>query len=175
MFSVSYYFLFYFHYSPWIVIIGCHSILIVYLMWKFPWFAHKCSAKPCKRYCLDRLCKYIDGLMQERRNSIVNSLELRLSCTNPSISPRLTRHIVSGAHVWALFLLSLFSTDNHCAIDLKVLFLSSKYALFGNKMVWVNRHRVNHFRADLGRLYCRMVSKKGHTLQFIYSSLHQSW
>ena len=26
-----------------------------------------------------------DGLMQERRNSIVNTLELRLSCTNPSI------------------------------------------------------------------------------------------
>ena len=27
----------------------------------------------------------IDGLMQERRNSIANALELRLSCTNPSI------------------------------------------------------------------------------------------
>ena len=26
----------------------------------------------------------IDGLMQERRNSIANALELRLSCTNPS-------------------------------------------------------------------------------------------
>ena len=28
---------------------------------------------------------YIDGLVQERRNSIANTLELRLSCTNPSI------------------------------------------------------------------------------------------
>ena len=28
---------------------------------------------------------YFDGLMQERCNSIVNALELRLSCTNPSI------------------------------------------------------------------------------------------
>ena len=28
---------------------------------------------------------YIDGLMQERRNSIANPLELRLSCTSPSI------------------------------------------------------------------------------------------
>ena len=28
---------------------------------------------------------YIDGLVQERRNSIANALELRLSCTNPSI------------------------------------------------------------------------------------------
>ena len=29
----------------------------------------------------------IDGLGQDRRNSIANTLELRLSCTNPSISP----------------------------------------------------------------------------------------
>ena len=28
---------------------------------------------------------YIDGLVQERRNSIANALELHLSCTNPSI------------------------------------------------------------------------------------------
>ena len=28
---------------------------------------------------------YIDGLMQERRNSIAKALELRLSCINPSI------------------------------------------------------------------------------------------
>ena len=27
----------------------------------------------------------IDGLVQDRRNSIANALELRLSCTNPSI------------------------------------------------------------------------------------------
>ena len=28
---------------------------------------------------------HIDGFVQERHNSIVNALELRLSCTNPSI------------------------------------------------------------------------------------------
>ena len=28
---------------------------------------------------------YIDGLVQERRKSIVNALEFHLSCTNPSI------------------------------------------------------------------------------------------
>ena len=28
---------------------------------------------------------YIDGLVQERRNSIAKALELRLSCTNPGI------------------------------------------------------------------------------------------
>ena len=32
---------------------------------------------------LDKL--YLDGLVQERRNSIANALELRLSCTNPLI------------------------------------------------------------------------------------------
>ena len=31
------------------------------------------------------LLAHIDGLMQERRNSIANAMELRLSCTNPSI------------------------------------------------------------------------------------------
>ena len=31
--------------------------------------------------------RHIDGLMQERRNSIANTLELCLSCTNPSILP----------------------------------------------------------------------------------------
>ena len=29
--------------------------------------------------------EYIDGLVQERRNSITNTLELRLSCTDPPI------------------------------------------------------------------------------------------
>ena len=29
---------------------------------------------------------HIDGLEQERRNSIANALELRLCCTNPSMS-----------------------------------------------------------------------------------------
>ena len=31
------------------------------------------------------MTKHIDGLVQERRNSSANALELRLSCTNPSI------------------------------------------------------------------------------------------
>ena len=34
---------------------------------------------------IDRVEPNIDGLVQERRNSIANALELRLSCTNPSI------------------------------------------------------------------------------------------
>ena len=32
-----------------------------------------------------QLVTHINGLVQERRNSIANVLELRLSCTNPSI------------------------------------------------------------------------------------------
>ena len=32
-----------------------------------------------------RVSDHVDGLVQERRNSIANALELRLSCTNPSI------------------------------------------------------------------------------------------
>ena len=36
-------------------------------------------------YTLGHYIFYIDGLMQERRNSIANGVELRLSCTNPSI------------------------------------------------------------------------------------------
>ena len=35
---------------------------------------------------------YIDGLVQERRHSIANALELRLSCTNPLIWTRDRRH-----------------------------------------------------------------------------------
>ena len=36
----------------------------------------------CQPFCF---CLYIDGLVQERRNSIANTVELPLSCTNPLI------------------------------------------------------------------------------------------
>ena len=36
---------------------------------------------------------HIDGLVQERHNSIANALEMRLSCTNPSIY---TQAIIRG-------------------------------------------------------------------------------
>ena len=45
-----------------------------------------------RMYSLDKVLphnisiKHIDGLAQERRNSIANTLELRFSCSNPSIS-----------------------------------------------------------------------------------------
>ena len=42
---------------------------------------------------------YIDGFVQERRNSIANALELRLSCTNLSIC-LVDRHCTSIAIPW---------------------------------------------------------------------------
>ena len=39
---------------------------------------------------------YIDGWVQERRNSIANALELRLSCTNP---------MTSSDHLWLWLIL----------------------------------------------------------------------
>ena len=40
----------------------------------------------------------IDGLVQERRNSIANAMELRLSCTNPSKC----KHLFTGQAMSAL-------------------------------------------------------------------------
>ena len=44
----------------------------------------------------------IDGLVQERRNSIANALELRLSCTNPSIWYYQAEHddVMTWKHMW---------------------------------------------------------------------------
>ena len=42
------------------------------------------------------LLVHIDGLVQERRNSIVSALELRLSCTNPSIYKHKWCYLGSG-------------------------------------------------------------------------------
>ena len=36
-------------------------------------------------HALSSMLVYFNGLVQERRNSIANALELRLSCTNPLI------------------------------------------------------------------------------------------
>ena len=40
---------------------------------------------------------HIDGLVQERRNSIANALELRLYCTNPSLW---SQNLGDGHDVW---------------------------------------------------------------------------
>ena len=47
---------------------------------------HLLVDSPHKEPVMQKKHFHIDGLVQERRNSIVNALELRLPCTNPSIS-----------------------------------------------------------------------------------------
>ena len=47
----------------------------------------------------------IDGLVQEKHNSITNALELRLSCTSPSkyegeVDNRLVLHFFSPEDIW---------------------------------------------------------------------------
>ena len=41
-------------------------------------------------WCLWRLIDHINGLVQERHNSIANAMELHLSCTNPSMCNKST-------------------------------------------------------------------------------------
>ena len=51
-----------------------------------PEFAHiEISQRMCSRYNM-HFYHHFDGFVYERRNSIVNTLKLRLSCTNPSTS-----------------------------------------------------------------------------------------
>ena len=75
-----------------------------------------------KDYWYDGNSPYVNGLVQERRNSIANALELRLSCTNPSMCGGLTlKHrethgcVVSTVATDALLLkhqaISILSTD----------------------------------------------------------------
>ena len=52
------------------------------------------------------LCLHIDGLMQERRNSIANALELCLCCTNPSI------FLMWYLWYWPSLITSLYSRFN---------------------------------------------------------------
>ena len=64
----------------------------------------------------------MDGLMQERRNSIANALELRLSCTNPSIFTLNDSFFLSLLHkiLWMLeylyqtVIVALFSACYSC-------------------------------------------------------------
>ena len=78
---------------------GC---FVWYLSIKWPTVV-ECPHLSC--CCADHLIKlswrsYIDGLMQERRNSIANALELRLSCIKPSISYSMQYYCII---VWRLY------------------------------------------------------------------------
>ena len=49
------------------------------------WMRPKVTESVCDVRFIDPVWRYIDGLVQERRNSSALAMELRLSCTNPSI------------------------------------------------------------------------------------------
>ena len=73
------------HYRPFVQ--GIHHRVVI---WSFGIFFYislnalvNNSQIPCDKRCHG--VTHIDWLMQERRNSIANALELHLSCTNPSV------------------------------------------------------------------------------------------
>ena len=68
------------------------------------------------------LLTYIDGLMQERRNSSVLAMELRLACINPSIKDIPQTHLQLKSYE-ILFDQSLFL---HCPIILIILLYSEQ-------------------------------------------------
>ena len=49
------------------------------------------------------MAEYIDRLVQERRNSIANALELRLSCSNPSILKHTTKLVIKADSICLVF------------------------------------------------------------------------
>ena len=60
-----------------------HHWYLTDLMWKScDWPSHHLPAAVSFFSCFEKC--YINGLMQERRNSSASAMELRLSCTNPS-------------------------------------------------------------------------------------------
>ena len=81
---------------------------------------------------------YINGLVQERHNSIVNALELRLSCTDPSICKLVRQHLyivmaLKKCHYykppdWKLFNRWYVSITNiYCHLMYQAIFLSSRW------------------------------------------------
>ena len=50
--------------------------------------------------CHYNTVQHIDGLVQERRNSVANTLELRLSCTNPSMLWHYIQHDNHSNRTW---------------------------------------------------------------------------
>ena len=77
---------------------------------------------------------HIDGLMQEKRNSIANALELRLSCTNPSI-----------CNIVYVPLPSQHSVQHICVIN-KLLFLP-------RHITWMSQQKFGNINSSvIGRL-----------------------
>ena len=75
---------------------------------------------------------YIDGLVQERRNSSALALELRLSCTKPSISARHLWHILALPSLIQAWFPSMAEEERSIRDDIicvKSLFIMAKILL----------------------------------------------
>ena len=70
---------------------------------------------------LFKIC-YIDGLVQERRNSIANALELRLCCTKPSICSTFATSAlnVTLCYTWLCYpLMTVFNPLRPCGANMR--------------------------------------------------------
>ena len=76
------------------------------------WFSYKIWL--C---CLMYISLHFDEFVQERRNSIANALELRLSCTNPSICSQSFTHSISTAYLHKL----VTQNNKVSSLDFKIL------------------------------------------------------
>ena len=66
------------------------------LFWAYVYWTHKFSRynRNLSQHSSGCVAAYLNRLVQERRNSIANALELRLSCTNPS------KYILSESNIY---------------------------------------------------------------------------
>ena len=72
--------------------------------------------------------KYIDGLVQEKRNFIATALELRLSCTNPS-TYSFTRLLNYARGISLDLCVGIVVMDSISRINLYLISLVSKYRI----------------------------------------------
>ena len=83
------------------------------------------------RYKVDRApWSHVDGLVQERCNSIANALELRISCTNPSIwNPKVpvTQEIEGGMPFHKLHVDIFWGNGKQTSIELSSVTLLKKF------------------------------------------------
>ena len=77
---------------------------------------------------------HIDGLVQERRNSIALEMELRLSCTNPSTHSVSTDEMNHDGWIYGIL------DYNH---DLFILFILPRYVLGELSHIFVRIHEVD--------------------------------
>ena len=97
---------------------GLHCVSFTNIRW--------CKSVPS--HCLIKCC-CIYGLMQERHNSIASPLELRLSCTNPSILGKNTRSYkrkkMCDQNTFAICMVWLKLMHLHKYFDLVSVFIGS--------------------------------------------------